>query len=182
MNSVEPIRDMGTVMDIAEYLRDQSERNYLLWMFGIYSALRVSDILKQRVRDVRDKNYLIMREQKTGKEKKLVINKKLRKAIDDYIKDKPDYEFLFKSKRGNNPITRQQAYNILRSAAEEFGVYHVGTHTMRKTFGYHMYQKTKDAAMLMKIFNHSDIHTTLRYIGVEQDHINDAMAKLSYTD
>lgn len=182
MNSVEPIRDMGTVMDIADYLREQSERNYLLWMFGIYSALRISDILKYRVRDVRHKDYLIMREQKTGKEKKFVINKELRKAIAEYVVDKKDYEYLFKSTRSklNRPITRQQAYNILRQAAENFGVYHVGTHTMRKTFGYHMYQKTKDAAMLMKIFGHSSIHITLRYIGVEQDHINDAMAAFSY--
>ena len=53
---------------------------------------------------------------------------------------------------------------------------HVGTHTMRKTFGYHVYQKTKDAVMLMKIYNHSDIHITLRYIGVEQDYIDETMA------
>lgn len=182
MNAVEPIRDMGIVMDIADYLKDQSSRNYLLWMFGIYTALRISDILKYRVRDVRNKKYIVMREQKTGKEKKFIINKELEKAIQDYVKDKKDYEFLFRNSRTdlNKAITRQQAYNILKKAAEKFGVYHVGTHTMRKTFGYHMYQKTKDAAMLMKIFGHSDIHITLRYIGVEQDHINSAMAAFSY--
>ena len=51
---------------------------------------------------------------------------------------------------------------------------------MRKTFGYHMYQTTKDAAMLMKLFNHSDVHITLRYIGVEQDQTDKAIAKLNF--
>ena len=51
---------------------------------------------------------------------------------------------------------------------------------MRKTFGYHMYQTTKDAAMLMKLFNHADIHITLRYIGVEQDQTDKAISKLNF--
>lgn len=177
MNAVEPIRDREKVQDIADYLKSKNERDYLLWMFGIYTALRVSDILKMRVRDVKDKDYVVMREQKTKNEKKFIINKKLRKAIDHYIKGKEDYELLFKSRQGGEKaISRQQAYNIIKQAAAHFNIYNVGTHTMRKTFGYHMYMKTKDGMLLMKIFNHSDIHITLRYIGVEQDTINKAMA------
>lgn len=177
MNAVEPIRDREKVQDIADYLKSKNERDYVLWMFGIYTALRVSDILKMRVRDVKNKDYIIMREQKTNNERKFVINKKLRKAIDHYIKDKPGYELLFKSRQGQEKaISRQQAYNIIKEAAAHFGIYNVGTHTMRKTFGYHMYMKTKDGMLLMKIFGHSDVHITLRYIGVEQDTINKAMA------
>ena len=168
MNTVEPIRDAGTVQDIADYL---------MWMFGVYTAFRISDILRFRVRDVKNKRSIKLREKKTGNERKFIINKRLYRAIEHYIQDKPDYEYLFKSRQGENkPISRQQAYNIIREAAGKFGVEHVGTHTMRKTFGYHVYQKTKDAAMLMKIYNHSDIHITLRYIGIEQDYIDDTMA------
>ena len=43
---------------------------------------------------------------------------------------------------------------------------------MRKTFGYHHYQKFKDIAMLQKIFNHSTPQVTLRYIGIDQDQID----------
>ena len=49
-----------------------------------------------------------------------------------------------------------------------------GTHTMRKTFGYHHYKKFKDVAMLQKIFNHSSPEITLRYIGIEQDEIDES--------
>lgn len=180
MNTVEPIRDMGLVMDVASYLRKQSERNYVMFMFGIYSGLRISDILKFRVRDVKDKSHIYIREKKTGKEKRFLINSELKRIIKEYVKDKDEYEYLFESPRGHKPITRQQAYNIISDAGKEFGLDDLGTHTLRKTFGYHMYQKTKDAAMLMKIFNHSDIHITLRYIGVEQDSIDEAIGKLKF--
>ena len=56
MNTVEPIRDMDLVMDLAEYLKSNNERDYVLFMFGIYTGLRISDILKFRIRDVREKD------------------------------------------------------------------------------------------------------------------------------
>ena len=65
MNTVEPIRDIGTVNDIADYLREQSERNYIMFMIGIYSGLRISDILTLRVRDVRNRDRIMIREKKT---------------------------------------------------------------------------------------------------------------------
>ena len=48
----------------------------------------------------------------------------------------------------------------------------IGTHSMRKTFGYHHYKQFKDVALLQKIFNHSSQQITLRYIGIEQDQID----------
>lgn len=182
MNTVEPIRDMGMVLDIADYLKHKNERDYVMFMFGIYSGLRISDILPLRVRDVRNREYISKREKKTNKEKRFPINKALRKILDAYIKDKKDYEFLFKSPSGaNKPITRQQAYNIMASAGKQFGLDSIGTHTLRKTFGYHLYQQTDcDAALVMDILNHSDIHTTLRYIGVEQTTKDRAYKNLSF--
>lgn len=181
MNTVQPIRDISLVKDIGEYLKESSERNYVMYMFGIYSGLRISDILKLHVRDVRNKKYINMREKKTNKEKRFIINKKLRGIIDKYIEDKKDYEFLFRNNRKvNKPISRQQAYNILSSAGQVFGLDSIGTHTLRKTFGYHFYQQTKDAVTLMEIFNHANISITLRYIGIIQDTKDDLMNRLSF--
>ena len=62
-----------------------------------------------------------------------------------------------------------------RKACEEAGIeYRVGTHTLRKTFGYHHYQKFKDVAVLQKIFNHYSPQVTLRYIGIDQDIIDES--------
>ena len=180
VNTVEPIRDINTVMDIADYLRSRSERNYVMFMFGIYTGLRISDILKFRVRDVKGKDAVYIREKKTGKEKRFPINAELKPVIKDYIYGKDDYEYLFKSPRGNRPITRQQAYNILSEAGRQFDIDKIGTHTLRKTFGYHMYQQTHDAVTIKEILNHSDISITLRYIGINQDNKDKAIKNLSF--
>ena len=52
------------------------------------------------------------------------------------------------------------------------GIEHTGTHSLRKTFGYHLYKQTKDIALLQKVLNHSSQDVTLRYIGVTQEIID----------
>lgn len=181
MNTVEPIRDMDLVLDIADYLKARKERDHVLFMFGIYSGLRISDMLPLRVRDVRDKSYIYKREKKTKKERRFPINDELKPILKAFISDKKDYEYLFKSRKGkNNPITRQQAYNILSDAGKAFGLEEIGTHTLRKTFGYHMYQQTHDIVTIKEILNHSDISVTFRYIGINQDMKDSTMKKLKF--
>lgn len=67
------------------------------------------------------------------------------------------------------------AYKILREAADYVSLDGIGTHTLRKTFGYHFYQQYKDPALLQEIFNHSSEEITLRYIGVNQDMMDRAI-------
>lgn len=134
-------------------------------------------MLKLRVRDVKG-DHIIIREMKTDKQKWLKINPTLRRELKRYIANKDDYEFLFKSREGKNkPITRDMAYKILRKAANEFGLVDIGTHTCRKTFGYHLYRKEKDITLLQKIFNHSSPEITLRYIGMDQDTMDTAISR-----
>ena len=78
-------------------------------------------------------------------------------------------DYLFTSRKGTKPITRVQAYRILNEVADKLDVAEVGTHTLRKTFGYWHYQQYKDVAILQDIFNHSSPSVTLRYIGITDD-------------
>lgn len=177
MNFVQPIRDPDMIEQIKLYLRDMSERNYMLFVFGINTGLRIQDMLKLRVRDVKG-DHIIMREMKTDKQKWLKINPTLRRELKRYIANKDDYDYLFKSREGRNkPITRDMAYKIMRKAANEFGLVDIGTHTCRKTFGYHLYKKEKDITLLQKIFNHSNPEITLRYIGMDQDTMDNAISR-----
>lgn len=103
------------------------------------------------------------------------MNPSVRKELLEFLEDRDDDEYICKSRQGvNKPIKRNMAYKILRKIAKEYGLDGIGTHTLRKTYGYHFYQETKDVAMLQKIFNHSDPAFTLRYIGIIQDTINAA--------
>lgn len=178
MNLVEPIRDPNMVRDISNYLKDNSARNYIMFMTGIYSGLRISDILKLRIEDVRNKSYINLRETKTRKQRIFPINPILKKVLYDYIKNKDPDDYLIKSRQGyNKAISRVMAYNILRKAGEMFGLESIGTHTLRKTFGYHFYKQTGDIATLQQILNHSHPAITLRYIGINQESINNAINK-----
>lgn len=173
MNFVEPIRDKDLVRSIAAYLRAQNERDYIMFMTGIYAGLRISDILKLRVSDVKNRDTINIREKKTKKQKIFRINPILKKELKDYCADKdPDEMLISREDNAYKPITRQWAYKILRDVTDIFKLENIGTHTMRKTFGYHFYLQTKDVATLQKIFNHSTPMHTLRYIGIEQDSID----------
>lgn len=177
MNFVQPIRDPDMIEQIKRYLRSRNERDYMLFVFGINTGLRIQDMLKLRVRDVKG-DHIIMREMKTDKQKWLKINPTLRRELKRYTADKDDYTYLFKSREGKNkPITRDMAYKILRKAATEFGLADIGTHTCRKTFAYHLYKKEKDITLLQKMLNHSSPEITLRYIGMDQDRMDDAISR-----
>lgn len=181
MNIVEPIRDAEKVKEIYEYLKNSSERNALMFYFGIYTGLRISDILKFKVKDCLNKSYNI-REQKTGKQKTYDWNPYLFKELKQYCEGKDPSEYLFKSRKGSNAsIKRQTAYEIIKKACNACGVYNVGTHTLRKTFGYFLYMQSKNnIAMLMEILNHSSEMITLKYIGISQEKSNSAMKKMRY--
>ncbi|MEH6891901.1 site-specific integrase [Bacillus sp. JJ864] len=177
MNFVQPIRDPEQIQQIKEYLKEKSERNYILFVVGVNTGLRISDILKLKIGDLKG-SHISMREMKTGKQKRIQITAALRRELKWFIEGRENHEYLIKSRQGSNkPIGRSMAYKILRSTAAEFGIDEIGTHTLRKTFGYHMYMQTKNIALLMEIFNHSSERVTLRYIGVNQDAMDRAMTK-----
>lgn len=171
MNTVEPIRDIEKIEQIKVYLRSRSQRNFIMFLLGINSGLRISDILVLKVSDVKNRDFVILSEKKTRKDKKFLLNETLKHELKGFIAFKEDDEYLFSGKRaGDKPLDRTTAYKIINEAARAVGIKdRIGTHTLRKTFGYHFYQKTKDVALLQYLFNHSSPSVTLGYIGINQD-------------
>ena len=99
--------------------------------------------------------------------------------LDKYTNGMKADDYLFPSRKGDRPITRVQAYRILNKAAEYCGYdLDIGTHSMRKTFGYHMYKGGADISELMTIFNHSSQSITLRYIGIERENLDGRISGL----
>ena len=171
MTCVEPIRKIEDIRKVENILKNQSLRNLLFFTIGTNCGLIISDILALNVSDVKNKNFIQITEKKTGKFKKFPINSKLKPLFAKYTKGKNLDSPLFETKFGNR-LERVAAYYIIRNACEEASLDDkFGTHTMRKTFGYHHYKKFKDVAILQKIFNHSSPDVTLRYIGIEEDQI-----------
>ena len=178
-NVVEPIKNKKDLERIEEFLEHHSKRNRLIFAFGINTGLRVSDILGLNVEDVEGKNYVEIKEKKTGKYKRFPLNAKLKALIKDYLQNErcksyslAENEPLFLGKK-HCRLDRSQVYRFLNEACKRLGITaNVGTHTMRKSFGYHFYKKYNDVALLQKILNHSSPAITLRYIGIAQEEID----------
>jgi len=184
LEAVEPIRDLKKIQALKNYLLGaDNPRNYALIVFGMNSSLRVGDLLTLKWADLRDredwKEHVYLREQKTGKAKQFLINQAGLEAL-QRLWDSLDYpglsEYVFKSREGaNKAITRQQAYNIIKGSCEAVGVRErVGTHTLRKTWGYWAWKNGVPITLISEIYNHADLKTTRRYLGIRQLDMDDA--------
>ncbi|MBD2866510.1 tyrosine-type recombinase/integrase [Paenibacillus oceani] len=166
MQVVQPIKDVEKIKEIQTILKKQSDRDWLLFTIGISSGLHLTDILKLKVSDVQDKTVVSLREERTGKMKSFKLTDELIHALREYNKSMDSNDYLFRSQRTGQPIKRIRVYRILNEAAKQAGLEDVGTHTMRKTYGYHVYLKTNDVMRLKELFNHSAPSVTLKYIGL----------------
>lgn len=179
MVSVEPIRDIAKVMEIQQRLRENTDtkrgkRMYLMFLCGVYLGLRISDLRRLRVRDLRGEKFAMI-EKKTSKRTELPIAGIVHRAVRDLLPAAADDDFVFPSRQRDRygrpqAIHRRTAYNDIKEIGRAAGLdFPIGCHTLRKTFGYHQYRMDGDIAFLQDWFNHSSPKITLRYIGIDQD-------------
>lgn len=185
MERVEPIRSEKKIQDLKKYLLGAGNmRNYTLIVLGLNSALRISDILKLKWEQVYDfesrcfKTHVSIKEKKTGKDKKFLLNQNAVKSLQVLRKELGDIkplEHIFLSRQGsNNSITRHMAIRIIKEACAAVGIKeNVGCHSLRKTFGYHSWKKGVPLPVLMELYNHSNQSVTKLYLGISQDDLDD---------
>ena len=181
MAATEPIRNKNQVRELAEYYLHRGQlRNYVLVVLGVYTALRISDLLRLHWDDVYDFEHCRVREsvtiteKKTGKVKTFALNKDVIKATKLFAsKNACQGAFLIENLQTKQAISRIQAYRLIRAAAEELQLQNrVSCHSLRKTFGYHAWKNGVSPAVIMEIYNHSSLAVTRRYLGVTQDDKN----------
>lgn len=179
--AVDPIRRLEDIKAIAKLLTDRP-RDHLLFVLGVNNGLRVTDLIRLKVKDVRELrsgDTLTVRETKTGKNNMLVINKSVFKALNKYLTDlDPDDDaYLFPSRKGNGHLQSQAVGTLIQNwtrAINLKGLY--GTHTLRKTWGY--IQRTKFGVgfeIICKRYNHSNPAVTMRYLGIQDKEVHSAL-------
>jgi len=181
MRKVEPIRDRKQIDQIKGNLyRQKNPRDFLLFVFGINSGLRIGDLLSLKLGDVKDsrgglKDDLDITEQKTGKTRRVFFNKQIKEAISYYLKktdifDLDRYLFTKERSKKNKPITRVRAYQLINKWCKDVGLNcKVGGHTLRKSFGYHLRKQGIGIEQISSLLNHQNIKVTFRYIGINED-------------
>ncbi|AXN39477.1 tyrosine-type recombinase/integrase [Peribacillus butanolivorans] len=176
MEYVEAFKDINQISKIKTYLRAHSSRDYLLFVLGINTGMKINEMLEITVSNVLDETGKIKEfyEQRMENEEvtQIYLNLKVRTALQEYLKGSKVIEgqFLFLSPKTKKPITRQQAHRIIHDAVEGAGLTgKFGASSMRKTFGYHAYKQGVSLSLIQKHYHHSSPSETLKYIGISKE-------------
>ncbi|MGN9864330.1 tyrosine-type recombinase/integrase [Bacillus swezeyi] len=173
-NEVFPIKSKRDYNKFIKALKPGRDR--WLAQLGTAFGLRISDLLLLKIGELRGQKSITLREKKRKKKRVITFSSSVLKIVSQLEGDDDDY--VFASRKGGQPITRVQAYRILNDAAKRTGIYEkvggIGCHSLRKTFGYRIYQSGVALSRIMVILNHSSERETAKYIGITADEIEAA--------
>lgn len=176
-----PLKTKAEIELVRELIKTKTKdplRNLVIFNLGINNGIRTNDILKLKVSDVLDKDETKIIESKTGKQRKLRLDvANIKDDLKELCKNKQPSDYVFTSyKNPKQPIQTITVYRLFKRLASEHPSLHgLTAHSMRRTFGYQYYKLTKDVVGLMKLFNHSSQAVTLRYIGIEQEELDESL-------
>lgn len=188
-----PLKTKRDVLNIQDYLRYKSKRNYTIFVLGITTGYRAGDLVNLQVRDIKEalkyKEFVIQEGKKFNNKRVKDKNRKARrvelipslgKILKEYIKDMKDYEYVFQSRKGTNkPIGVQAISNALKEAGEYFGLYNITAHSMRKTYAYKIWiESGKDTLVVKELLGHSSIEETKLYLGLDKEEYHNYSMKL----
>ena len=194
MNFVEPIRDRKKIAQIKNLLRGQDRyRDLLLFVVGINTALRISDLLPLKIGDFLNddgniKRRFWIREKKRGKRHEVVINNSIRETLQEFLEaylgiaSDPERFVFFSTQSATyaSPIKRGQAWKFITGICRDVGLTgNYGTHTLRKTWGYQARMQGVDVALVMHKLNHSSLAYTKRYLGITDDELEAVARRLN---
>lgn len=178
--TVDPIRDTRHIRAIKKLLADKP-RDLALFVVGINTNLRASDLTRltvEQVRDLKAGESFDLRERKTGKVRSVVLNGGCIRAIGGYLATRLEAmpeEPLFRSQRGGKALTPISLNGLVKGWCRAINLPgNYGAHTLRKTWGYH--QRTAfqvDMPTLMTAFGHATQRQTLKYLGIGEQEVRD---------
>lgn len=208
-NRVDPIRSQEDIKAVIDYFLSQPQRyqsnatsirNYMMFVVGCNCLRRISDMLKFCISDFiyadgTFKYEIKIKEEKTGKYTKFLINDAMKFAITKYLSALPYYElsdYLFKSRNraedgGIKAITRQQAWTVINDMSKAIKLYkkgiNAGCHTMRKTGACAALDAApnnpRQMVTVQNMLNHSSLGMTQRYLGIDQEAKNEVYNNLN---
>ena len=160
-----------------------ASRDKALFVLGIKTGLRVSELLSLRVKDLTDRVQVARRNTK-GKvsSRSVVYHPDARAAVDAWITEAHlgAEDPVFKSRRGSGPIGRIQAWKILKAAFEAAMISGpTGTHSLRKTFAKKIYAALdKDLVKTQAALGHRDVNSTAQYLSFETEEVDSAVLSI----
>lgn len=177
---VEPIRRLEDIQAIKALLAD-NPRDLCLFTFGINTAYRAGEILSLKVGHVahlKAGDRLDLKQSKSGRYRAITLNQMVVSSIQNWLDVHPDPRPdspLFRSQRSGSALTVSAVNHKLKGWCANIDLAgNYGTHTMRKTWGYHQrVQNNRPVALLMAAFGHTSEKQTLEYLCIQDEEIRD---------
>lgn len=181
---VDPIRQLKDVALLKKLLADQP-RDHCIFIMGINTNLRASDLLAIRVGDIRNLKVgdnFTLREKKTSKLRRITINRAVHMSVQRLLITRPnavDTDYLFASSRTGNRLTVSTLNKKVKNWCRHINLPgNYGSHTLRKTWGYMMRtQHGIDIPTLMTIFNHATQRQSLAYLCIQEADVQECYLK-----
>lgn len=190
MQEVEAVKTNEQRQQVEAHLTAQDTIYLDIWKIGVNTALRISDLLSLTMNDVRsldaEQPALNIKEQKTGKQRKIIVNQSALGVMQRRLTEYPDHVWLFQSDAVNRnrreppkPINRRSVSRVFERVGQKVAPkVALGTHSMRKTRGYAMHKAGRSIESIAKVLNHSSPAVTMRYIGLVQQDIDESYTEL----
>lgn len=186
--TVFPIKKREELEAMATWLHQNADRKYLLgFILGINLGLRANELLSLKPEDLFHEDYSVrysidssdtsdqysLYQKKVNKRRRFFLNEACVSALTWYydgdFSKAYKHEYIFYSREGGH-IEVDTFRKKLKDAATACGVrQNIGTHTLRKTFGYMHYMRNNDIVFLQRLFGHSSALITMRYIGIAEE-------------
>lgn len=181
---VEPIRNLNDISSIKNLLKPKP-RDYAIFILGINTNLRASDILSLTVSQIRNLsigNTIHLKEKKTQKNRTITINKSVYEALSSLLKtlhNPQDNDLIFQSQRKSKTLTVPSLNNLVKSWCSSVNLKgNYGSHTLRKTFGFiHRTVFKTNILYLMDVYNHTNQRQTLSYLCIQPEEIKTVYMK-----
>ena len=190
MQEVEAVKTGEQRQQVEAHLAAQDKIYCDIWKVGVNTALRISDLLSLTMKDVQaldnDKPTLNIKEQKTGKQRKIVVNESALVVMQRRLSENPTHVWLFQTEAANRDrrappkaINRRSVSRVFERVGQKVAPkVALGTHSMRKTRGYAMHKAGRSIESIAKVLNHSSPAVTMRYIGLVQQDIDESYTEL----
>lgn len=174
---------------VSKLERDEEYKYCLLLAIGVFSGLRIGDLLQLRFSQFEDSEILTIQEQKTKKIRRIKINQDL-KVIVSRVKTKMGItdpaQYIFLNRYGTKPIDQSWVNVNLKRICKKYGIEvegNVSSHMFRKTLGNRVLKMNnysgESVILLMELFGHSSLAITKKYLGIREREIHDVYDSLS---
>ena len=170
--------------------KDENYKFCLLISIGVFTGLRISDLLTLKYSDLLNSETFYIKEKKTQKQRSIKVNKDLKEIVSRIVQKSKvnDLEqLIFINKYGTKSIDKSYVNVKLKEIIKMYRIRlegNVSTHTFRKTLGRRVMEvnnySNESLILLMDLFGHSSMSITKRYIGIREQEIHNVYDSLSF--